>query len=173
MKITKKTLTKAVLPLLTPERVEYIVQNIPTYPLEKQVLNMTVGEFLECCQPEYTERLLAEPLAYKAFGRVAQLRKELAQVQAFIKKFDIPMSADEKAASAGIEWVDASVRMCLDAIRWGIVNPSEGEEMLEAAERVKLTTWLATMQDNACKAQFERNMAKIRERAMKAKGGRK
>lgn len=173
MKITRTTKTKSILPLLNPERVEYIVQNIPPYPLDRQVLNMSLGEFLEVCQPEYMERLLAEPLAYKAFGRVAQLRKELQQVQNFLKKFDMPMSADEKAASSGIEWVDASVRMCIDAIKWGIVNPTAGEDMLEAAERVKLTTWLAAMQDNACKAMFERNMAKIREKQMKVKGGRK
>lgn len=173
MKITKNTKTKAVMPLLTAERVEFIVQNIPTYPLEKQVLNMTVGEFLEACSPEFTAHLLEEPLAYKAFGRVAQLRKELAQVQGYIKRFDVSMSADEKSAAQGIEWVDAGVRMCLDCIRWGLVNPNEGEDMLDAAERVKLTTWIAGMQDAANKAQYERNMGTLREKQMKAKGGKR
>lgn len=158
MRITRKTLTREILPLLTPERVERILEAVNPYPLEKPVLAMTIGEFIACSEESYVNELLSEPLAYKAFGRVKQLRYELTMVGDYLRRYEVPPTAEEKAAAAGIDFPTAGERMVLDCIRWGLVNPKEGEDMVDAAERVRLTTWLIGAKDKAASAQFERRM---------------
>ena len=158
-----------VLPLLTQERAEYLVANIPPYPLETPVLSMTLGEYFTATTEEYTDKLLREKRAYKAFGRVRQLKAELEALSKWLKKYDVPMSADEQAATTNIEFPSAEQRMVLDVIRWGLVVPREGEDILDAAERVKLSAWLLAHQEHACNALFERNLSKIREKQSKVR----
>lgn len=158
-----------VLPLLTEERAEYLLANVPPYPLETPVLQMTLGEYFVATTEGFTERLLKEKRAYKAFGRLRQLKSELETLGKWLKRFDVPMSADEQAAAASVEFPSAEQRMVLDVIRWGLVVPREGEDILDAAERVKLSAWLLAHQEHVCNALFERNLSKIREKQSKVR----
>ena len=161
MKITTKTPTKSVLPLLNDERVQQILDAVKPYPLECPVLDMTLGEFAECSSEAYVAELLKEPLAFKAFGRVKELKIELEQVQKYLEKSEIKPTADEQNAAAGVEFPSGIERMVIDAIRWGLCNPKEGEDMADAAERVRLTTWILFQKDKAASAAFERRMQAI------------
>lgn len=98
-----------VLPLLTEERAEYLLANVPPYPLETPVLQMTLGEYFVATTEGFTERLLKEKRAYKAFGRLRQLKSELESLGKWLKRFDVPMSADEQAAAANAIYVQTEV----------------------------------------------------------------
>lgn len=158
MKITTKTPTNSVLPLLNDERVQQIMDVVKPYPLDTPVLELTIGEFAEACEEAYIAKLLKEPLAFKAFGRVKELKIELEQVQKYLETLEIKPSADEQNAAAGIDFPSGIERMVIDCIRWGLCNPNEGEDMADAAERVKLATWILFQKDKAASALFERRM---------------
>lgn len=165
MKITKKTRTRQILPLLTTaERVQWVVDNIPPFPLPTPVTQMTIGEYIEATQESYIERLLKQKYAYIAFGQVRQLRSELDALGKYLKKLMLKLTADEEAAQANVPWLDSGQRMVVDVIKWGLATPAPGEPILDAAEKVKVSAWLLMNQDRATAAQYERNLSDIREK---------
>lgn len=165
MQITRHTKTKNVLPLLTKETLEELLQKVPPVPLKKPLLKMTVGEFAEILEDEtlYIANILSARKAFKAFGRLKQFRIELEQIQKFMKLYDHQPTQEEKAAENGIMFPSFGQRLLIDCVKFF------GLKSFREAEKVPLSEWLTIFQSEASAVLYQRNYNKIIENKQKSK----
>ena len=156
--------------LLNKERMEAVLDKVPCVPLKKNVLDMTVGEFLAAMDESYVAAFLRRRRALKAFGMLKEFRRQMEEVSKYMEACSVEMSADERAAMAGIDFPDPKQRMLLD------VRESFGLSMLESrhwwqygATDVPLAEYLIILKDKSSAARFERNRQKQMERKSKKK----
>lgn len=169
MQITKHTKTKHVLPLLTKETMEELLQKVPPVPLKKPLLKMTVGEFSTLLDDEtqYIANILSAWNAFKAFGRLKQFRIELEQIQKFMKLYDHQPTQEEKAAENGVVFPNFGQRMLIDCVKFF------GLKSFKEAEKVPLSEWLTIFQSEASSVLYQRNYQRIMEQKQKAKNNKK
>lgn len=168
MKITKRTKTRDVLPLLTQDTLKELLEKVHAVPLDKPLITLTVGEFGEMVEDEetYIGKLLKHRKALKAFGRLKQYKQEIEAISKFFKLYDIRRTADESNAAIGIKFPNLGQRMLIDCVKWFHLNS------MEEAEKVKLSAWLTMWQDEAANALYQRNYSKILEQKHKSKNGK-
>ena len=168
MRITRKTLTKDILPLLTQATLKELLEKVPAVPLKKPVLAMSIGEFGEMVEDEetYIGKLLKHRKALKAFGMLKQYKQEIEAISKFFKLYDVRRTADESNAAIGIKFPNFGQRMLIDCVKWFHLNS------MEEAEKVKLSAWLTMWQDEAANALYQRNYSKILEQKHKSKNGK-
>lgn len=165
MKITKRTKTKDVLPLLTQDTLKELLEKVPAVPLDKPLITLTVGEFGEMVEDEetYIGKLLKHRKALKAFGRLKQYKQEIEAISKFFKLYEIKRTQEEEAAGKGIVFPNLAQRMLVDCVKWFHLNNTE------AAEKIKVSEWLLIWQDEAASALYQHNYQKILEQKNKAK----
>lgn len=152
MKVTKRTKTALVLPLLTTdEEFDRVVKAMPRVELDTPVLSMTIGQFIEASDDKYIEILLKEKRAYKALGRIRAWSEDLEGVYRFIQKMEIRPSATEKKASMGILFPSFQERMLIDCIDWFHLHS------MSEAENVKLADYLVMLKGKSASDQYQRN----------------
>lgn len=167
MQITKRTRLKELLPLLaSKERIESVLDQIDEYPLKKDVLSMTIGEFSEIVLEE--EKFIAAIMrpnerAYIALGRLKNYRRQMKQLLDWIKKFNVKQSADEKQAAIGIDFPDMMSRMLLTVTEYFHLKS------FKEAEDVPLADWLLIFQDQATSIKYQRNYSRLMEMKNRAK----
>lgn len=168
MKITRKTLTKDVLPLLTQDTLKELLEKVPAVPLDKPLITLTVGEFGEMVEDEetYIGKLLKHRKALKAFGRLKQYKQEVEALSKFFKMYEIKKSQEEEAAGKGVVFPNLAQRMIIDVVRWFHLQSTE------EAEKVKLSDWLTFWMDEAANMLYQRNYSKILEQKHKVKNGK-
>lgn len=168
MKITKRTKTRDVLPLLTQDTLKELLEKVPAVPLDKPLITLTVGEFGEMVEDEetYIGKLLKHRKALKAFGKLKQYKQEIEAISKFFKLYDVRRTADESNAAVGIKFPNLGQRMLIDCVKWFHLNS------MEEAEKVKLSAWLTMWQDEAANALYQRNYSKILEQKHKSKNGK-
>lgn len=168
MKITKRTKTRDVLPLLTQDTLKELLEKVPAVPLDKPLITLTVGEFGEMVEDEetYIGKLLKHRKALKAFGRLKQYKQEIEAISKFFKLYDVRRTADESNAAVGIKFPNLGQRMLIDCVKWFHLNS------MEEAEKVKLSAWLTMWQDEAANTLYQRNYSKILEQKHKSKNGK-
>lgn len=168
MKITKRTKTRDVLPLLTQDTLKELLEKVPAVPLDKPLITLTVGEFGEMVEDEetYIGKLLKHHKALKAFGKLKQYKQEIEAISKFFKLYDVRRTADESNAAVGIKFPNLGQRMLIDCVKWFHLNS------MEEAEKVKLSAWLTMWQDEAANALYQRNYSKILEQKHKSKNGK-
>ena len=150
MKITKKTRTKDIEPLLNDERIRELTESVPAVPLKRPLLKMTCGEFIEALDEAYILRFLREKRALTAFGRCREYLSQLEQITAYIRRFEIEQTADEKAAAKGVSF------------------PSLGERILvECVKRLPLTDWLLIVKSEGSAAKYQHRLSQIQSRKTK------
>lgn len=164
MRVTKRTKTGDIVPLLnTKERFEEFMDKIPEVPLKKRLISMTIGEFIEAASEEYAETILKEKRALKAFGRLKSYRRQMREIEDFVEKNRVKLSAEEQQAQAGVTFPDYKQQMLLDTATFLHLNS------LDAAERIPLSNWLIIHLKQTADAKFERNLHKVYEAKSKRK----
>lgn len=167
MKITKRTRVKELLPLLTEKRLEYMLENIQEYPLEKPILSLTIGEFSEILldQEVYIKKLLRpHKKAYIAFGRLKSFRRQMEEVSNFMKRYEIKQSQEEKQAAVGVEFPDFIAKILITVTQFfGLHNFQE-------AEGIPLADYLVILQDQSSAIKYQRNYSKLIEQKSKQHG---
>ncbi len=165
MRITNRTLTRDILPLLTQATLKELLEKVPAIPLKKPLLSMTVGEFGEIVDDEdgFVAKLLKHRKALKAFGLLKQYKEEMEAISKFFKLYDVRKTSDESNAAVGIKFPNLGQRMLIDCVKWFHLNS------MEEAEKVKLSAWLTMWQNEAANALYQRNYSKILEQKHKAK----
>lgn len=167
MKITKRTKLREVIPLLiNKERTDLLLEQVEEYPLKKDVLSMTVGEFSEIMLEEdkYIATILdPRERAYKALGRLKNYKRQMDQLMKWMKKFQIKQSADEKQASIGIDFPDMCSRMLLTVTEFFHLGS------FKEAESVPLSDYLLILQDQSTGIQYQRNYSKLIDMRNKTK----
>lgn len=166
MLITTKTKTKNVLPLLsTKELVEEFIEKVEPYPLDKDILSMTIAEFSNIILEEdaYIQSLLSEKLAFKAFGKVKSYRQQMKQLADWMKKLEIKQSEDEKRAAIGVNFPDMIQRMLITVTKFF------GLKSFDEAENVKLADYLLIAMSESADIKYQRNYQQILEMRNKVK----
>lgn len=158
MIVTKRTRTRAVLPLLTQERLESVLEQVPEVRLPKDVVEFTIGEFIESCSEEYALRFLRKRYALDALGMVKSFRRQMKEIADYMQRCELHQTSEERAASSGIAFPTFSERLLIDCMNYFHLNS------MEQAENVKLAEYLLILKDRAASARFERAYAKQQEK---------
>lgn len=167
MLITTKTKTQSVLPLLTIERFEQLLDAVEPQPLPKDLTDMTVGEFLDCLEDGYAERFLKEKYVYMAFGHLKEFKKQMEGIAKFLKMNDIKASAEQERAALGIEFPDFAEQVLLT------VTEYFGLQSFDEAEQVKMSNYMLIVKKQSSEAKFKHQYDKIIEQKMKQKHGKR
>ena len=165
MKITEKTRTRDILPLLTDETLKEVLEKVPAVPLKKHLLEMSIGEFSGILESE--EQFIADILktrkALKAFGLLKQYKQEMEALAGFLKRFDTKRTQEEEAAAKGVLFPNMAQRMLIDVVKWfGLHSTRE-------AEKITVGEWLTIWQDEAASALYQRNYMRIMDAKNKTK----
>jgi len=158
MLITKKTKTKHILPLLSDAAiVEQLLDKIEPYPLDKDIIEMTIAEFASIVDDdeEYVKGLLKEKYAYKAFGKLKSYQQQMKSLNSWLKRLEIQQTSEEKQASLGVEFPSMIERMLLTVTEFFHLTS------FEEAEKVKLSNYLLIAKDKVADTKYQRNYQKI------------
>lgn len=170
MKITKGTRTRDILPLLTKENLEGVLEQVPEKPLEKPLISMSVGEFGEIVSDE-EEWLLKLARKYRRaldfLGRLKRFRAEMNGLSSFLKRFECSQTNEEKSAASGVLFPTLPQRMLLECCEFFHLRS------FEEAEKCKVSDWLLVFQNNASSVLYQRNYSKIIESKNKLKTKKK
>lgn len=167
MLITRKTKTKSVLPFLTDERVEQLLEAVEPQPLEKDLTDMTVGEFLDVLEDGYAERFLREKYVYMAFGKLKEFKNQMEGITKYLKMNEIKPNADQERAAIGVEFPDFGEQMLLT------VTEYFGLKSFDEAEKVKMSNYMLIAKKQSSEAKFKYQYDKIMEQRMKQKYGKR
>ena len=165
MRITKKTKTKDILPLLTAKRLDELLELVPECD-NKSIFSMTIGEFGNFINDEesfISDFLAKEKNALKAFGTIKAWRNQMKSLTTFMKKFEIPKTSEEANAANGILFPDFVMRMLLTCANFFNLKN------LKEAESIPVSDWLAVFQDEASRAQYQAKYNKLIEQKNKRK----
>lgn len=159
MKITHKTKTADILPLLDDNNVKGFLSQIPAHPLEKSIMSMSILEFSEILADEeaFIKKILDHKRALVAFGRLRSYKEQIEDISKFMKLYDYKKSAEEEQAAKGIVFPDFSMRMLADCVKFFNLHS------FDEAEKVKVSEWLAIFQFSASEALFQYRFSKIIE----------
>lgn len=166
MKITRKTKTFDVLPLLTEERFNNLLDSVPCCKLKKDVLDMTIGEYIEATRPEYVERMFKTRNALKAFGQIKELKRQLDEVGELLEKWQVKQTADEQRALVGVLFPSNEERMLLDCLEFFNLTTIERVKgfrglLIRAAVDVKLSEYLICVKNSLANAKYQRNYSAL------------
>lgn len=165
IRITHKTKTKDILPLLNAESIERLLDAVPEYPLETAVLSMKIRQFAEILTDEeaFITQTLKEKRALVAFGRLKSYKRQIEEFANFLKLYDIKRTAEENAASKGIVFPNMSQRMMSDCVRYFHLKS------FDEAEGCTVSDWLMVFQEDAANALYQRRIHEIYEKKSKQK----
>lgn len=165
IRITKRTRTRDILPLLNAESIERLLDAVPEYPLETTVLSMKIRQFASILEDEesFIAQILNEKRALVAFGRLKQYRKEIKQFANFLKLYDFKEGNDETQAKKGIVFPKMSMRMLSDVVRYFHLKS------FDEAEDYTVSQWLAIFQEDAANALYQRRLHEIFQSKSKQK----
>lgn len=177
MRIDKRTPMSELLPLLNGDRLEYLLERVPAHPLDKPVLEMTVGEYIEALDKEWPMRYLKERTVFKGLGKLRQYRKEMEDIAKFIELHSVPMEPGEKAAMAGIDFPtapEAILLTCLHEFHCPCID-SVGRRAIRRGIRgaadIPLAEYLLLIKEKSSAAKYERARAARMGARMRMKGG--
>lgn len=169
MLITKKTKTRDVLPLLTKETFEELLEQVPEVKLKKPLINLPIRKFCEIISDEeaYVAKLLKQRNALKAFGMLKSYRNQMKAITLFIKKYEIKQTQEEKQAAQGIDFPDMVTKIYLTIIKFF------GYKTFFAAGFVPFSYYLMILQDEASSLKFQRAYSDIIKQQMRLKESKK
>lgn len=165
MVITKKTRVKDITLLIPKNRLQEFINSFPPYPLDKPILSMSVGEFCNLIIDEdsFLDSIIRpRERAYIAFGRLHQYSLEMKNLSDYLKRFEIHLSQEEKAAGKGIDFPETPERIILDCVKAYHLHSTK------EAEDLPITDWILILKDNVATAKYSRNYSKILEQKSKA-----
>lgn len=165
IKITKRTKTKNILPLLNESSFNRLLDAVPEYPLETSIFSMRIRQFAEILEneTEFISMLLKHKRILVAVGRVKQYKKEVESLSKFLKMYDYKQTYEEKQASHGIVYPSMAQRMLTDCVRFFCLKS------FEEAEEKTVSDWLTVFQSDAANALYQRKLHEEFEKKMKKK----
>lgn len=166
MKIDKHTKLKHIIPLLTEQRLNDLIDQVEEYPLKQNLLDFTIKQFGEITldQEKYLSTLLApNQKALVALGKLKSFKRQLQEISNFMKMCEIPQSKEEKAAAVNIKFPDPIARMLITVTQFFHLKS------FKEAEEIKLADYLLIMQEQYSAAMYQRNYQKIINQRTKKK----
>lgn len=166
LKLNNKSKTRKVLPLLSKENIDTIMEQIPEVELNKNVFDMTIGEFISIMNNElsYIEDILIhEKYLFTALGKLKMYKRQMNELGNFFKMYEMKQSKEEKQAAVGVVFPDFDDKMLLSVTKFFNLHS------FEEAKKVKLGDYLVIFQDESANALYQRNYNNIINQQMKQK----
>lgn len=158
MRITYRTKTKDILPLLTKERVDDLMEKIPVVPY-KQIIGMTIAEFGELMMDEtdyiYRNIIRKNKRFLDCFGKIKDLKTQLDGLNNFIGKYNRQLTNEEKQAQRGIMYPTFIQRVLLDIVDYFHLKS------FDEAEKKTVADWLLVYQNKAAESLYNYNYQRI------------
>lgn len=163
MIITKRTKTKDVLPFLTKERLELLINDVPEVPLKKPILSLTCGEFIECLDDDYVLGFLKQKRALKAFGMVKSFKKQMSDIERYLKANHVKESPEMVQAGATCVFPTFGQSILMTVCEYLHLD------RIEKAADVPLSEFLMIQRKQSAENKFSINHSKILEQKNKQK----
>ena len=165
MKITSKTKTKYILPLLDADRLKSLLDEVPAVPLEKTLLSMTIREFSDVLADEenFIKKILGHRKALTALGMLRSYREQAENIGKFMKMYDHKKTPEEEQAAKGVVFPDFAARMMADCVRFFHLKS------FDEAEKCKVSDWLTIFQIEGSQNLFQRRFNDIINEKQKRK----
>ena len=167
MLITKKTKTNDLVPFLNEERFNMVLDAVEEYPLPKDLICMTIGEFIETLEDGYAMRFLDEKYVYKAFGKLKSFKNQMEGINKFFEMNDVEASEDHKKASNGVNFLTFEENMLYKVAEFFHLKS------FDEAEKVKLSNYMLIHKKESSEVKFQHNWNKIIEMKNKMKNGKR
>lgn len=150
------------MPLLYGSTAEAVLAKVPPVPLDKPVVEMTVGEFCRVLNGEEESRLLKGRRALKVLGQLRQLRDEVKSMTSLLDSLSAQPDANE-AMALGSVTIKQTPEECLlleaaDAFGLDRLERRHGRKSLlhPAAEDVPLAELIVFRKREAAASQYKR-----------------
>ena len=168
MRIDKRTRTKDILPLVADkELMEAVLDTVPEWPLEKPLLSMTCGEFIEAANPEYALAFMRERKALKALGMVKSYKNQMNAITKVLKKNSIKETEEMKRAKIGVVFPTFAEDILMT------VTEYLGLDRIEKAADVPFSEFLMIHRRKSSESKVSDNYRKITEQKSKMANGKK
>lgn len=156
MKITPKTPTAAILPLLTDDTLTDLLGKVEGNKASRAAWEMTIGEFGRVVDGSFISDIAAEePLALQWLRKVKAVLDSMESLAKYIEAIAVKQTPEEVAAAKGITPTPLAVRMAIDCVGWFHLRS------LAEAEECKVGDWLVMYEDNCKAQQVQRNLNQI------------
>jgi len=170
MKITYKTKTKRVLPLVTPQNIERLLDLMPTDD-SFSLFSLTISDFSGIIDDEgdwiMKNIFLKEKYAIPAFSKLKAFKEQMEQLNSFLKKYEIPSSSEEKNARQGIVFPSFVQSILTDLVVFFHLKS------FDEAEKYHLSDWLMIWQKRASESLYQYKLNKAYEQKNKAAQNRR
>lgn len=149
-------------PLLTDDRVKELAASVPPVPLRRPLLSMTCGEFIEALDEAYMLRFLRKKRVLTAFGQYREYLSQLEQITAYIRRYEIEQTSDEKAAATGVAFPTLSEHILIECVKhYHLHSTAE-------AERLPLADWLLMVKSEGSAAKYQHRLTQIQSKKNKS-----
>lgn len=161
MEITKDTLTQTALPYLTEKDFDALMEKCQEVQLEKPLLKMTCGEFIQTLEEDYPLVFFKERYLFNAIGKLKEYKREMEQIEKYLKLNEFKTSADEERAQIGVHFPSFQERILLTVTEYFHLHS------FDEAENVPFSHYLIIMNAKNADSKFERNYNQIIENKAK------
>lgn len=156
MRLTNKTKTEDFVPLLNDERMSVVMDAVTAIPLRTPIVSMSIAAFAELSEGILPDEVATEPLAVVYLGKLKTLTKEVEGLSKYIAKMQVPQSADERTACAGVDFPSLTERMLLDCAEFFSLHS------FDDAEKMTVASWLLIQKNKSANARYQYNFSKIK-----------
>lgn len=163
MIIDKRTKTADILPFLTKERLEQLVDEVPEMPLNKPILSMTCGEFIECLDDDYVLGFLKQRKALKAIGMVKSYKRQMDEINKYIQANRVKETPEMKQAGVNVQFPTFGQSILMTVTEYLHLD------RIEKAADVPLSEYLMIQRKQSAENKFSVNHSKILEQKNKQK----
>ena len=163
MVIDEKTLTMTVLPYMSKEQFDELVEKCEEVPLDKPLLEMTCGEFIQSMEDDFLNEIFKEPYLYDAVGKYKSYKAQMEQIDTYLKLNEFKLSSEEERAQIGINFPSFPERILMTVTEFFHLHS------FKEAEKIPFTNYLVITNSKNADAKFERQYGKIMEQKNKMK----
>lgn len=163
MVINEETPTISVLPYITKEQFDELVDKCSEVPLDKPLLDMTCGEFIQSMEEDYIENIFKEPFLFNAIGKYKSYKAQMEQIDTYLKLNEFKLSSEEERAQIGINFPSFPERILMTVTEFFNLHS------LKEAEKIPFTNYLVVVNSKNADAKFERQYQKIIDQKNKMK----
>lgn len=155
MVITTSTPTVLVLPILTDDVLEKLMETTPLMEMEKPIWKMTCGEFIECLDEDYSLAFLKEETIGEAIGHLKCFKRDMESLQRYLNLNEIKETSEENQAKQGVVFPTFQETILITVAEFFHLRN------FEEAEDIPFSNFLLINKYKTANAKFERNLNKI------------
>lgn len=155
MQVTLDTPTVAVLPLLTKEYMDILMEKIPPRAMQKPIWDMTCGEFIECLDEDYTKCFFEEETIGAAIGHLKTFQTDMENLNKYLKLNEQKETSEEIAAKRNVVFPTFAESILITVAEFFHLKS------FEEAENVPFSNYLLIFKNNSAKAKYEAQLNQI------------